>query len=173
MTFANLRVSVSLWLKNHRLDKISWLILTAMLSVCFSASAQVENIKETILGEVNKLRASGCQCGDEYMSPAGPLVWNELLEKAAVRHAGDMADHTHFDHVGTDKSTLSDRIEDTGYVWSTLGENISFGYPDATSVVHGWKGSDGHCKNMMNPVFKELGAARNGTFWVLDLGTQK
>lgn len=173
MTFVNFRVFVTSWLKSKRLDKRYWLLFAALLSVCSSTSAQEENIKETILVEVNKLRASGCQCGDEFMSPAGPLVWNELLEKAAVRHADDMADHTHFDHVGTDKSTLSDRIEDTGYVWYTLGENISYGYPDATSVVHGWKDSDGHCKNMMNPVFKELGAARNGTFWVLDLGTQK
>ncbi len=131
------------------------------------------SIKAEIMDEINKARVSGCNCGDERMPPAGKLEWNEQLEKAAAKHAVDMYDHDNLDHKGTDGSDLGDRISATGYAWSMVGENISWGFTEAGDVVRGWIESSGHCKNMMNPTFTEMGAARKGEYWVLELAAGK
>jgi len=123
-----------------------------------------------MLEEVNRLRVSGCLCGDEYMPPVKELAWNDKLEIAAQKHVTDMFENDNFNHVGSDGSVLSERIEAAGYSWSMLGENISYGHTDAAGAVHGWMESDGHCRNMMNPVFNEIGAAGKGNYWVMDLG---
>jgi uncharacterized protein YkwD len=169
----NLRVFVLLWLKKHTRQVLPLLISVFGLLISGQLLAQQENIKATILSEVNKVRASGCKCGRDKMPPAWALSWSDKLEKAAVRHAKDMFDNEHFDHKGTDGSTLSERINATGYKWTLIGENISFGYSDASEVVQGWISSPGHCRNMMNPSFKEMGAAKAGSYWVLDLGATR
>jgi uncharacterized protein YkwD len=54
-----------------------------------------------------------------------------------------------------------------GYTWSTWGENIGAGYASPAAVVNGWLASDGHCVNLMNPTFQELGVGYNapGSTW--------
>jgi uncharacterized protein YkwD len=54
---------------------------------------------------------------------------------------------------------MSDRVNATGYVWASLGENIAAGYAGIDSVVEGWMASEGHCANIMNPAFDEMGLA--------------
>ena len=47
------------------------------------------------------------------------------------------------------------------------GENIAVGQRDPEEVVSGWLESDGHCSNIMNPSFEDLGvgAAIGATDW--------
>ena len=58
-----------------------------------------------------------------------------------------------------------------------MGENIAAGQPTPESVVAGWLRSEGHCRNIMNPGFRELGlgfaqGGTYGTYWVQDFGAQ-
>jgi uncharacterized protein YkwD len=145
------------------------LILVILARPC----AAQESIKDDILKEVNNVRVSGCMCGDQKMPPVDKLTWSDQLEKAAARHTKDMYDHDHLSHIGTDGSDLGDRISGTGYKWSMVGENISWGFTEVADVVNGWIGSPEHCKNMMSPAFKEMGAAKKDIYWVLDLGVSK
>ena len=46
-----------------------------------------------------------------------------------------------------------------------MDENIANGYASEQSVMNGWLGSEGHCKNIMNGSFKEMGAGREGNYW--------
>jgi uncharacterized protein YkwD len=170
ITFVDLRAFVSLWQINRKRIIALFLILYALFQIYSPSFAQEENIKAEILEEVNRVRQAGCKCGEKEMPPVGELSWSDKLEKAAIRHAADIAEHEHFDHTGTDGSSLSDRVNAVGYKWSLIGENISWGYSSAEDVVEGWISSEGHCHNMMNPAFKEMGTARKGTYWVLDLG---
>lgn len=133
-------------------------------------SSGATNLAGQMLEEVNALRAEGCRCGGRWMPPAPALQWNGKLEQAALRHAGDMADNGFFGHRGSDGSTMSARASQAGYNWRAVAENIAWGYPDAASVVAGWKDSPGHCENMMSRDYAEMGAARKGEYWVLDLG---
>jgi uncharacterized protein YkwD len=50
-----------------------------------------------------------------------------------------------------------DRLAAAGYPWQASGENLAFGYPDASSVVTGWMNSSGHRANILNGTFTEIG----------------
>jgi uncharacterized protein YkwD len=121
---------------------------------------------------VNEARAKGCQCGDTWYPAAKPLSWNDLLEAAALRHARDMNQNKFFSHTGKDGSDAGGRITETGYRWTFYGENIAFGHRTEEEVVRGWISSPGHCKNLMNPNYKEMGIARSGNYWTQDFGTR-
>ena len=125
------------------------------------------------LAEVNHFRQVGYQCGNRQMPAVAPLSWNTELAQAALLHAQDMADNNHFSHKGTSGSTSAQRAEAAGYDWITVGENIAFGYPDISTVVQGWMDSKDHCKNIMNPAFKEMGAGEKGTYWSQTLGARR
>jgi uncharacterized protein YkwD len=136
----------------------------------------------TALARMNQLRAAGADCRTRgRFSPAGALAWNTSLTLAAERHSRDMMAHNFFAHTGSDGSTLSVRAGATGDVWSSLGENIAAGYPGIDSVMAGWMASDGHCANLMNPGFTEVGlvcvsgtaATTYGNYWTLDLGRSR
>ena len=133
----------------------------------------------TAMARINQWRASGATCGARgVFAPAPALAWNALLTQAAERHSQDMATHNFFDHTGSDGSTLGTRVTATGYLWASLGENIAAGQATVDAVVDGWIASEGHCANLLNPAFSELGlscvsgssADAYRTYWTMDLG---
>ena len=131
--------------------------------------------RNEFLYRINKVRAEGCNCGTTYMPPAPPLTWNNYLEAAAEGHAEDMNDKGYFSHYSKDGRNMEDRIVLAGYIFKgyrsfTVGENIAFGQQSIAEVMDGWFKSPGHCHNLMNPEFKEVGVARSGTYWVQDFG---
>ncbi len=127
--------------------------------------------KKEMLDGVNLLRSKGCHCGRKYMPPVGPLRWNEKLAKAAAAHAYNMDRNQFFNHQDPSGKTYADRASKAGYKWRVVGENIAWGYESATEVVLGWKTSPGHCRNMMDRDFTEMGGGKFGTYWVQVLGT--
>ncbi len=127
-----------------------------------------ENLNPDMLNLVNEYRRRGCNCGGRYMPPAPPLQWNARIEQAALRHATDMNRHANYSHKGTDKSQPDMRLDEAGYKWSAVAENIAWGYYDFRSVLIGWMKSPSHCKNLMSTKFTEFGAARFGDCWVQD-----
>jgi uncharacterized protein YkwD len=70
-----------------------------------------------------------------------------------------MANGNFFDHRDRDGRTPGDRAELAGYAGSRIGENIAAGLDTPQRVVEGWLASAAHCANLMNPQFRELGAA--------------
>jgi uncharacterized protein YkwD len=123
-----------------------------------------------MLAAVNAIRTAGCNCGGQQMPKVAALTWNSLLEKAALSHGKDMLATGSFSHTGSGGSTMSSRITATGYAWSTIGENIAFGYKSLSDVMKGWIASSGHCKNMMSANFTQMGASRVGDYWVQNFG---
>ncbi len=126
-----------------------------------------------LLDMVNDLRKSGCRCGNKSMKPVAPLALHTDLNKIAQTHADDMYINRFFSHTGSDGSQVSDRATKVGFNWSNIGENISQGYPTVESAFNGWKNSSGHCKNMMSPDFKLMGAAQKGSYWVQTFGNAR
>ena len=167
------------------MNKYSVLLMTLILVIGCTKTETTDtvtpsdtptNTKETgvfatdMLNAVNALRAKGCTCGNQAMPPVPTLKWNKLLETAAIRHAIDMTKTKTLSHTGSDGSTMQKRIDDTGYRWSYIGENIAWGYLSLSAVMTGWTNSEGHCKNMMSANITEMGAAHNGDNWVQDFG---
>ncbi len=136
-------------------------------------NANSPGVNKTILLQlVNEARRKGCKCGDTYYYPAPALTWNDQLEQAALAHSADMFSKKYFSHVSPDGSRAGDRIEKTGYHWLTYGENIGMGFKNEKEVIDGWLKSSGHCKNLMNKDYKEMGIARTGNYWVQNFGSK-
>ncbi|TWI57616.1 uncharacterized protein YkwD [Pseudomonas duriflava] len=114
---------------------------------------------QVILREVNAARAAPRSCGNQAFTAAPPLTWNATLAQTALGHSRDMANQNYFSHAGRDGSQVSDRATREGYQWSRIGENIAAGQGTAHKAVAGWLSSPGHCANIMNPHFTEMGAA--------------
>ena len=129
-----------------------------------------ENEKTILLRLVNEARSKGYRCGGKKMQPADPLVWNEQLEIAAEKHSQDMSRHRFMGHDGSDGTSFSSRITKAGFKWTSCAENVAEGYETVEKVVDGWLNSPSHCKNLMDPRSKFMGAARDGTFWTQDFG---
>jgi len=149
-----------------------------ILLTCISATPQHINndhFKEEFLNRINKIRAKGCNCGITYFPPAPPLKWNDDLEFAARGHALDMSERNYFSHTSMNGRSMSDRALDAGYGYKgykiyTVGENIAQGQMSIAEVMNGWLHSEGHCRNLMNPAFKEVGIAETDHYWVQDFG---
>jgi uncharacterized protein YkwD len=112
-----------------------------------------------ILDAVNAARAAGRRCGGQWFAPAPPLAWNAMLGQAAYAHSLDMATHRYFRHEGSDGTVVGDRAQQAGYAWRRIGENIASGQSTPKEAVAGWLDSPGHCENIMQPGFTEMGAA--------------
>ena len=139
-----------------------------------SSAVPVENqINKAVLLElVNKVRKNGCKCGDTWYPSAPAVTWNNQLEAAAAGHSKNMHQKKFFSHKGTDGSDGGDRIARTGYRWTAYGENIANGYLSEREVILGWLASPGHCRNIMNRKYKEMGVARMGRYWTQTFGAR-
>ena len=141
----------------------------------FTEISHYDSFKDEFLTLINRTRKTGCTCGNTYMPPALPITWNDDLEKAAEGHAKDMAKKKYFSHDSKDGRSMSTRIVTAGYLFKgfksfMVGENIAFGQTSIAEVTAGWFKSEGHCKNLMNPGFKEVGVAEKDRYWVQDFG---
>lgn len=114
---------------------------------------------QKLLELINSARAQPRQCGTQAFSATTPLAWNATLASAALDHTRSMANNNFFDHKDRDGRTPGDRAELAGYSGQLVGENIAAGQDTPRKVLDGWLTSPGHCANLMNPQFSELGAA--------------
>lgn len=124
-----------------------------------------------LLQLINGIRTRGCNCAGIQMPAVAPVTWNAKLEEAAWAHASDMSLKNYFDHTALDGSTPQSRIDAAGYAWVFEGENIAKGNMDEQAVMVGWLGSQHHCQNMMNANFQNIGVARDGDYWTMELGS--
>ena len=131
-----------------------------------------------VLTLVNEVRASGTRCGGRSFKPAPPLRLSGTLDDVASEHARDMALRGYFEHVDLTGRSPADRVRATGYREKLVGDNIAYGPTSADEVVAGWLHSTGHCENIMDPRFVEMGlaqapgqGARHGLYWDQVLAT--
>jgi uncharacterized protein YkwD len=109
-------------------------------------------------------------CGGESFGAAGPVAWNGRLERAAEAHTVDMVIHAYFAHVGTDGSSVGDRVSRVGYDWRRVGENLARANRTAPEVVQLWLDSPAHCANLMHPGFSEMGVYEQDGYWTQVFG---
>jgi uncharacterized protein YkwD len=129
-------------------------------------------LERRVLELVNRVRAAGTECDGVPMPPVGPVAHHDLLREAARGHSEDMGRRGFFAHDNPDGEGPGARVEQTGYRYQSVGENIAAGYETPEEVMQGWIDSPGHCLNIMRSNWTELGvgyAARDGsqyyTYW--------
>lgn len=143
-------------------------------TVCAAPPAEVAR---ALIRATNRARASARRCGATTMPAVPRLRWNGALARAARKHSRDMAGNDFFSHTGSDGLKSWDRAVAEGYDYRNIGENIAAGYPNAGSVQEGWLDSPGHCRNIMNPSFTQIGVgctrdtgASYGNYWTVVFG---
>ncbi|WP_372751000.1 CAP domain-containing protein [Labilibaculum sp.] len=156
----------------------TYLILVPGLMIsCFSNEIDFEDVTQennidvqTLLELVNDARTTGTTCGSTYYPPVNELVANEKLEAAALAHSQDMMENDFFSHTSSNGDALTNRLADVDYSYLAAAENIAWGYTSEESVMAGWLTSEGHCANIMNSAFTEMGVARVGNYWTQVFG---
>ena len=143
----------------------------AQSSVCPDAELRVteqttERAEAAVLCLVNVERAAR---GLDGVAP------ERRLRLSALGHALDMIVRGFFAHVAPDGRSPDDRIGDAGYAWWAWGENIAAGHPTPRRVMEGWMESEGHCRNVLESDFTELGVgvlapAGERVHWVQNFG---
>ena len=134
-----------------------WIVLAAPFTA--PAPAAAGNVAADVLRLVNAVRGQVQHCGRSVMSAVPPLRLNQLLSDAALVHAQDMLRFNYFDHTGRDGSSPAERVAATGYRYRIVGENLAAGPETPQEAVRGWMASPGHCQNIMDNRFSELGVA--------------
>ena len=150
--------------------ELIWVLLLATPNIPHYWNTDSINIS-LLVEETNKYRSMGARCGNRYFPPVEPVVWNAQLAEAAQLHSNDMNQNRFFEHTGTGGTTLASRVDKVGYRYRTIGENIAMGETQTeVIVVEGWMNSPGHCRNIMNGSFTEMGVARSGAYWTQVFG---
>jgi uncharacterized protein YkwD len=116
-----------------------------------------DGIEYDILAQVNEARARPRRCGSRQYAAVPPLRYSAELADASQAHAIDMARRGYFDHDTPEGVPPKERLARTGYQWSLTGENIARGDMGADEAMAGWLRSPGHCANIMEPRFSEMG----------------
>jgi uncharacterized protein YkwD len=139
-------------------------------------TCNLPNFQQEIIDRINQARAAGRTCGTTSYAPAPALGWNGYLFNSSAGHSTDMAANNYFSHTSLDGRDPGQRITGAGYAWSAYGENIAAGQTTVQAVVDGWLNSPGHCANIMNPTYTEVGTAcvasmtsQYPTYWTMDL----
>jgi len=119
--------------------------------------AAADGIEYEILAQVNEARSRPRRCGSQQYAAAPPLRYSATLADASQAHAMDMARRDYFDHDTPEGVKPAERLGRTGYRWTLTGENIARGDMGADEAMAGWLRSPGHCANIMEPRFSEMG----------------
>jgi len=88
-----------------------------------------------------------------------PLTRDPLLDKSAQEKCDDMVAKDYWSHDAPDGSTPWDFIKKYN-VYSVAGENLAYGWRDASSIVAGWMNSPEHRKNILDGDFTNVGYAQ-------------
>lgn len=86
-----------------------------------------------------------------------PLLENQRLSEIALLRCNDMVSRNYFSHdtpTGEKALTLYNYGE-----YMLAGENLAYQYKNAFDTVQGWRVSQTHYDNLVNPIYKEVGYA--------------
>ncbi len=149
-------------------------LLTFIFIACNLLAQQTINEK-LLLQLVNEIRTEGCYCGNENVKPVNEVIWNEKLATIATQHSHDLFTYTsknenkfvYLSHIGTDGSTLEDRLNRANISAKNMRENIGYVQGNEQIIVDYWINNPESCKNLMHPTAASIGIGRSGNFWTM------
>jgi uncharacterized protein YkwD len=147
-----------------------------LLTLPSIVDAQSNNLVADLAARINRER---------IVRGLTPYALNTQLTAAAQAHANDLAQsgkmrNPQDGHVGTDGSTVFDRVARTNYgafSWGRrLGENWAH-YQDVATAFQMWMESTPHRANILHALYREIGigvapSALGGYVFVVDFGAQ-
>jgi hypothetical protein len=85
------------------------------------------------------------------------LALNAKLDAAAQANADDMAARNYWSHYTPEGSPPWIWVNNQGYTYQALGQNLATGFSDEQSTINGWMASPPHRENLLNSNFTEVG----------------
>ncbi len=136
------------------------IILAILLLFATAGYSQTEKIDlQELLISTNQQRAKYGKKATKKRPGCEPLTWNETLAEAARVQANYLLKKKKLTHTGSNGSSVDSRVKKLGYNWRFVGENLAKGQETIDEVIKSWMLSPGHRKNILNPDYKEFGAA--------------
>jgi uncharacterized protein YkwD len=135
----------------------AWIVLAAPFVT--PAPEDAAAVSARVLELVNEARSHKRRCGTKSYRPVAPVKLVTALNRAALRHAKDMARHSFMGHTGRDGSAPGDRALGAGYSWGAIGENVAQGSTTPEQAVADWLTSPEHCATLMSDRYSEMGVA--------------
>ncbi|XQE88176.1 sigma-70 family RNA polymerase sigma factor [Streptomyces microflavus] len=121
-----------------------------------------------LVAEVNTLRAH---------NDCPQLTTDPRLTEVAQSHSEDMAAQGYFGHTDSTGRGMGDRVTDSGYLWSAVGETIATGNADPAAVADEWRRSPGRDDDILNCNFTHVGVgiadSPSGPYWTQVLATPR
>lgn len=113
--------------------------------------------EQGVIDETNKHRA---------LEGLPPLKLNSQLDQAAQNKAEDIFSKQYFEHIAPDGLGPAGLVENAGYEFIVVGENLALGnFIADQELVQDWMNSPGHRENILNVRFLEIGVAvKQGVF---------
>jgi uncharacterized protein YkwD len=133
----------------HKADKARRVHRARAASGCAGAgdnvaSAPAQVLRNAVVCLINQQRALHHLPG---------LTASPLLNRSAQGWTNVMVSSDQFTH----GANFASRISAVGYDWRMAGENIATGYATPRGVVRAWMASTGHCQNILNPSYRNVG----------------
>ncbi|MBN1514520.1 MAG: CAP domain-containing protein [Phycisphaerae bacterium] len=120
-----------------------------------------------------ELAAQAVALGNTERAAVGvaALAVDPVLQAVAQAYAEIQAAQGFIGHTDLNGDTVDGRLNNAGYAWTAVGENLAYGPCTAEDVVQGWMNSEGHRTNLLRSVFTHTGLAvyRGGEhrmYWV-------
>ncbi|MEO7364399.1 MAG: CAP domain-containing protein [Candidatus Saccharimonadales bacterium] len=88
-----------------------------------------------------------------------PLTLSASLSSAARAKAQDMVAKDYWAHNSPDGKTPWDFLAGAGYQYQAAGENLAYGFRDASSTQTGWMNSSEHRANVLSRAYSQVGFA--------------
>ncbi|PJI86084.1 Cysteine-rich secretory protein family protein [Yoonia maricola] len=139
-----------------------------------SDTIAIEDLPQIAVSEAPSTTFTSMLNGVRSDAGVGSVSYNAQLGTAARRHANDMHANEFFSHTGSDGSTIGERVNDAGYAFSWVGENIAKGQANEAAALASWQSSTtGHKENNEMARAEHFALAKAGTgenqYWVLVL----
>ncbi|KAJ9063174.1 hypothetical protein DSO57_1002907 [Entomophthora muscae] len=100
-----------------------------------------------------------------------PLRVSVQLTKAAQMHSAYQSSQKSMTHIGSNNSTISERVKDQGYAFKAIAENIHHGFAHTKQIMLDFFNSTKHMDNLANPIYEDFGAAEDNSYVTHVFGT--
>lgn len=148
--------------RTSRYAKPYWpyLPVIAVLAAGLIASALLGRTQQGVLGYATNVSPSGLLAETNNQRAAnglGGLGLNGLLNQAAQAKANDMVASNYWSHNSPSGATPWTFITNSGYSYSTAGENLAYGFATSSETIIAWMNSAAHRANILGGKYTEVG----------------
>jgi hypothetical protein len=151
--------------RNKSYDKSYWpfLPLLAIAGVAMLINLVWSNIGHShsmVLGDSNGLTSLQLlqeTNKDRQSHDINDLRLNSQLSAAAQAKAQSMVSQNYWSHVSPDGKQPWAYVQQQGYQYQAVGENLAYGFANPDDVIAGWLNSPEHRANLLDPAYTNVG----------------